>query len=131
MSKVIPIFGRNVQGGEMSAVAAIAQSLERRERERVGGTLAQARQRIADKLRIGVGTFENLVRGRVKRVDAAVRDRLQALIIREIETEIMRLNHELETYRRSGVALGSDEISEIEAHLCAARSLLERQAQVI
>lgn len=100
-----------------------AQSLERKERAR-GLSIPEARSAVASRLGIGLGTFENLVRERVKRVDAFVRDRLQALLIRELEAEIARLNHELEMARQSGAHPASEQMGEIEAHLAAARSLL-------
>lgn len=110
-------------GDPMSTAVALARSLEQRERTRVS-SIAMARQRLATKLRVGVGTVENLVRGRVKRVDAAIRDRLQALLVRELEQEIMRLTHELEMARQGGSHLASFDVGEIETHLEKARSLL-------
>lgn len=114
----------NSSNGEvMSSATAIARSLERQERGRTG-SVQRARQSLASKLRIGIGTFENIVRGRVKRIDAAIRDRLQALLVQELEREIMRLSHELEIARQSGAHLASEQVGEIETHLAAARSIL-------
>jgi hypothetical protein len=100
-----------------------AQSLIRLERSR-GSKEEPARRDIARRLRVGVGTFSNIVKDRVKRVDSRIRDRIHALLIRELESEIKRLTHELEIVRRSGVSLGSDQVREIEAHLAAVRSLI-------
>ena len=116
--------GINEPGDPMGSAITMAQTLERRERQRVS-SVGQARRRIADKLRVGVGTFENLVRGRVKRVDANIRDRLQALLVRELEGEIARLSHELQLARQSGNRLDADEVGEIETHLAKARALIE------
>lgn len=107
----------------MSSAVTIARTLERHERARVS-SVQHARQSLAHKLRVGVGTVENLVRGRVKRVDAAIRDRLQALLVRELETEIARLTHELEIARQSGAHLASHQICEVETHLARAREAL-------
>ena len=70
-------------------------------------------------------SVERLVRGRVKRIDASIRDRLQALLVRELESEIARLTHELEIARQRGAHLASEQISEIETHLSRASSLLK------
>lgn len=114
----------NASDGEgMSTATTMARSLERHERSR-GLSVQHARHRLADKLRIGVGTFENLVRGRVKRVDAAIRDRLQALLVRELEGEIARLSHELEIARQGGAYLAVEQMGAVQAHLEQARSLL-------
>jgi hypothetical protein len=118
-----------LQGENMSSAAVmeqartLARSLERRERLRVG-TAARARSSIAGKLGIGSGTLENIVKGRVKRLDSWIRDKLQALLIRELEAEITRLTHELETARRSGARLDSEQMGEVETHLAAAKAIL-------
>lgn len=113
-----------VQESEMQCAVTMARTLERRERQRVS-SLALARQGLANKLKVGVGTFENLVRGRVKRIDAAIRDRLHALLCRELETEIARLTHELDTLRQTGARPDSEHFGEVEAYLVLARSLLD------
>lgn len=100
---------------EMRSAFSLAKSLERRERARVG-SVDRARRVLADRLRIGVGTFENLVRERVKTVDARIRDRLQALLVKELEAEILRLNHELEMARQIGTPLNSDHAYPVNAH---------------
>jgi hypothetical protein len=104
---------------------AHAKSLERLERSR-GVTVDTARRVIARKLRVGFGTFEHVVRGRVKRLDVIVRDRLQALLVHELGQEVRRLAHELEMVRRSGSRMDSESVREIEAHLEAVKSLLKR-----
>jgi hypothetical protein len=101
--------------------------LERRERRFLSAPAA--RRSLARKLRLGIGTLENLVRGRVKRVDAAIRDRLQALLVRELESELTRLTHELEMARQGGVHPASQHISAIEAHLEQARALMQGRAR--
>jgi len=100
---VVPTSRTSEPRLEMSSAITIAQTLDRRERHKLGSK-GIARQSLANKLRIGIGTFENLVRGRVKRVDAAIRDRLQALLVRELEQEIARLTHELEIARQGGAS---------------------------
>jgi hypothetical protein len=109
---------------KMTCAISIAQTLERKERARVF-SVSLARQNLARKLQVGVSTVEHLVRGRAKRIDAVIRDRLQALLVRELESEIVRLTHELEIARQGGTHLASDKISEIETHLAQARALLK------
>lgn len=128
MSKNIRSTRTNLQDDPMAALA-IAQNLERRERTRVS-TVKLARQRLADKLRIGAGALENIIRGRAKRIDAAIRDRLQALLIRELEAEIKRLQHELEIHRQCGMSLGGEQVSEVEAYLAKATALLKGHGNV-
>ena len=123
----VRVVFRNLRNSvpDMNCAVSLARHLEDRERSRVGNRQV-ARRSLAHKLRVGIGTIEHLVRGRVKRVDAAVRDRLQALLVSELEQEIARLTHELEIARQCGAHLASDEISEVETHLVAARAILKR-----
>jgi hypothetical protein len=107
----------------MEQAREIARELERR--ERVRGTSAEgARSALARRIGVSASTWRNLTLGRLKRLDAWLRDRLQGLLVRELEAEIARLTHELETARRCGHHLASQHISEIETHLAAARSIL-------
>lgn len=107
----------------MNQAVAVARTLEQLERSR-GHSAAIARRALSARLSIGVGTFRNLVYDRVKSVDAAIRDRLQALLIQELEHEILRLSHELEIARQSGAHPACEHVGEIEAHLAKARALL-------
>ncbi len=104
------------------------QSIERRERQQYR-TLAVARGAIARKLGIGAGTLEILIRGRAKRLDAAIWSKIQALAIQQLEAEIARKSHELEIARRlvmeSAGRLDEIEIVECEAHLDALSKLLK------
>jgi len=108
---------------DMSCAVSLARRLESRERFRTGNREI-ARRSLAVKLRVGVGTIENLVRGRVKRIDATIRDKLQALLVKELEQEIARLWHELDIARQGGAHLASEQISEIETHLSQAKQVL-------
>jgi hypothetical protein len=122
MVKVLRKVRTTMQAQGMSSIA-IARNLEQRERQRAG-TKEAARRSLADKLKIGVGTLENIIRARVKSVDERIRDRLQALLVSELEAEIGRLQHELEMARKGAFVLGAEHIGQVEAHLAQARSLL-------
>jgi len=115
------------ENSQMTSAVTWARSLERTERNRLG-SVPQARRALARKLRVSVGTVENLIRDRVKRVDAAIRDRLQALVIRELEQEIARLQHELEMARQGGDHPASQHIGAIETHLAQAKALMRGEA---
>lgn len=116
-----PDFGTKAT---MPNAVVIAQNLERRERLR-GVSVSVARETLARKLQVGVGTVERLVRGRVKRIDETIRGRLQALLVRELQAEILRLTHELEIARQSGCHLAGEQVGEIETHLAKAAAILK------
>ena len=116
-------------GSFMSSAATIeeargqARTLEQRERSRAGN-LKNARAALARRAGVSPATWRNLAQGRLKRLDAWLRDRLGALIIRELEAEIARLEHDLATARARGDHLGSQHVCEIETHLAKARAIL-------
>jgi hypothetical protein len=117
------------KASDMSTVATIeqarmlARNLEHRERGRAGSTEA-ARVALANRAGVSCSTWRNLALGRLKRLDVWMRDRLQAMLVRELEAEIARLTHDLENARRCGSHLASQHISEIETHLRAARQIM-------
>jgi len=118
------------RGGAMSNAAVIeaieagriARALVDRERSR-GNDRAHARANVARAIGAAPGTIENLTRDRLKSIAGWLRDALRALIIKETEAEIKRLQHELTYYRALGADTHRDEMAEIsasvEALLCA------------
>lgn len=102
-----------------SWVSALAQ----RERRR-GAKNTVVRERLARAIGCAKGTIENILNGRLKRVDAALRERVHSALVAEIEREIKALTHELEILRAAGGDARRIEVAEIEACLEKARALL-------
>lgn len=102
-----------------SWVSALAQ----RERRR-GAKTQVVRERLARAIGCAKGTIENIMNGRLKRVDAWLRESIRRALIAEIEREIKALTHELEILRAAGGDARRLEVAEIEACLERARSLL-------
>lgn len=127
---IIPKPWTNEPGSRMSSAAtiddirALAGACERREQARGGGSREEVRERLARRLGIMPGTLYTLARKRLKRLDAAVRDRLTAYAIQDLESDITRLTHELELARKVGAHPTSPRMGEIEGHLAAARALI-------
>jgi hypothetical protein len=84
----------------------------------------QARRWIAQRARTGFGTIDNIIRERVKTVDEKIRDKLQALLVPELEKEIARLTNVLAAARRGGGVLAAANVRKVQACLAEARSLL-------
>lgn len=97
-------------------------------RREAGQSAKEARSSLARELRVPKGTLENLIRGRLKRLDAWLRDGINRLVLRELEKELSRLSHELETRRRSGAHLASEQIGEVETHIEALRRAMSELA---
>lgn len=101
----------------------LAQRLERRKTAQ-GMSVDAARESLSRRIGIAPRTWKNLAGGRLKRLDAWLRDGLQALLIRELENEIARLTHELDLARQGGAHPASLDVGAIETHLAKAKALL-------
>jgi transcriptional regulator with XRE-family HTH domain len=100
--------------------------LEQRERERAPD-ISTARKRLARRLGALPGTIENFARGRIKRADAYLRARIEALLVQELTHEIAALSHELDCLKATASHPACDAVSEIEAALATAKSLMRGQ----
>lgn len=102
----------------------IARVLEDREAARVG-KLPVARQSLARRIGCAPGTLETLRKGRLKRVERWLHEKLEALLVGEIESEIRRLTLELEAYRRTrGDAASAPEMARLVAAIADAERLI-------
>ncbi len=106
-----------------------ARRLIELEADRSGVRSAEALPVVARREGVAPGTIENILRGRVKAVAGWVRDRLRAAVIRELQAEIGRLEHELAVARLGAARPSDDEVFAAEAALAQARKLLSGSAQ--
>ena len=125
-----PIIHPTGTSHPMSAVAyhdetrAMLARLEDKERARTPDRVT-ARQRLARRLGALPGTIENFARGRIKRADAYLRARVEALLVTELQREIAELTHELEILKARGADPRLSAVAEVEAALATARRLME------
>lgn len=87
-----------------------------------------ARAILARNWGVSFWTLTNFRRGRLKDLRGATRDRIQAGIIREIEHEIQRLEHEIVLARHCGADLSETKISQASVALEQALAFLEGDA---
>lgn len=104
-----------------------ARALEDREAARSGVRLSDAREAVARRVVIPAGTLENLRKGRLKAIAVHIYDRLRAGLIRELEAEVRRLEHELQILRATGADPRRDEIAAVVASLARAREAIGLQ----
>ena len=113
----------------MGTASATASSLVGREEVRTRSRMIAYRA-VASKIGMSATWVRKLVAGSVKAINADVKQRLDELLIRELEAEIARLTHDLEMARRCGSHPASLMVGEIETHLAAARALMNGEANV-
>lgn len=110
---------------EATEAQSLANILVKREFRRVRD-MPRARLNIARSLGIAPGTIENLQRNRLKRISGWLRDALRARVIRELEVEVTRLQHEIAVLRQTGVDPRSNEMAAVRADLSAVLNVLGR-----
>jgi hypothetical protein len=111
---------------EASEARNLANVLVNQEARRCGDR-PLARIHVARSLGVSPGTIENLQRNRLKRISGWLRDALRARVIRELEAEIVRLQHELAVHKQTGVDPRSDEATAARADLSAVLEVLGRK----
>lgn len=100
------------------------RQLEDTEVRRSGRSRAEARERIAARTGLALGTLENIRRGRGKGLRRWIEDKIAWAVIKDAEAEIGRLNRVLEMARQRVEGGSSDEIREAEASIQAARKAI-------
>lgn len=101
------------------------EAAEKREIARTGLNKPQAREALARSLTIGYWSLVNVIRGRVKGLRGEVRDKIKAGIVRNLESEITRLENELAVVRRCNSGLDEANIIAAQAAIGQARKFLE------
>lgn len=109
----------------LASARDLARNATRREMDRRGGTLSEARGRIAQAMGVMPGTLYNLVYDRLKRLDDDLRSRLSAYAIEDLEHEIRARRHELEMARALGGPADPDAVTRIQAIIDEAIALLD------
>lgn len=85
-----------------------------------------ARKNVARAVGVSPGTIENLQRGRLKTIAGWLRDALRARVIRELEAEVVRLQHEISVLHQTGSDPRSNEATAVRADLSAVLEALGR-----
>lgn len=110
---------------EAAEARNLANILVKQETRRIGDR-ERARASVARAIGTVPGTIENLQRGRLKRISGWLRDALRARVVRELEAEVARLQHEIATLAQTGVDPRSNETAAVNADLSAILTVLGR-----
>lgn len=90
------------------------------------GDRVRARKNVARAIGTSPGTIENLQRSRLKRISGWLRDALRARVIRELESEVVKLQHEIHVLKQTGCDPRSDEMVAARADLTSVLQVLGR-----
>jgi hypothetical protein len=101
-----------------------ALALIKRETVRSDLTVQEAIKSVARKARLSPGTIFNLVNDRLKKLSFEVFEKINALALSEINSEIQRLEHERQILLQSGSVSFAVEIQEVNALLAKAKELM-------
>lgn len=108
----------------MSSASAAASTLVRQATAR-GRSRMNAYRVVGAKIGMSASWVRKLIADTVRGVDAELKQRLDDLLIRELEAEIARLTHDLEMARQGGAHPASRHVGEVESLLAQARALME------
>lgn len=109
---------------DVSTVNRFARSLEDAEARRLGIKTVEARSRIAGRIGVSPGTLENIRRLRTKIVPNWLMNRIRAELISVLQTEMRRLEHEIQIARQSGSDGRDDALAAAETYLATTREIL-------
>lgn len=110
----------------LAVVAQFSKRLVLRDQNRLGGCVEDATLRVARRLKVAAGTFANIIRQRVKKVSADIRDRIVSAALTDIQQEIERLEHDKRLLEALGFGPSCDDFLAAEAALATARDCLAR-----
>lgn len=98
--------------------------LEKAEARRLGVPEVEARKSLARKLKASPGTLENIRRLRTKLVPHWLMAKIRGEFIAALQSEIQRLEHEINIARQTGLDVRDDTLVAAETQLAKAREIL-------
>jgi hypothetical protein len=109
-----------------AAMAHFSKRLVRKEQDRSGSCAETALASVARRLRAAPGAFANIIRQRVKKVSADMRDRIVTAALADIEHEIERLDHDKRLLQGMGFGPSHNDVVAVEDAIASARAALAR-----
>ena len=110
---------------DVATVNRLARVIEDQEARRLGIPITSARSRVANRIGVAPGTLENLRRLRTKIVPSWMMNRIRAEFIAVLQSEIQRLEHEIQIARQTGTDHRDDLLASAETQLAAARQVFD------
>lgn len=108
-----------------------ATTLEDSAAREAGAPLKDVRQAVAREVGVSPGTMENLRNGRLKGIAVHIYDRLQAAMVRRLETQLRRIEHEIHLLKAQGAHPGSGAMAAALADRVAVRRALGLETEPV
>lgn len=102
------------------------RALERAEADRLGVRTIEARPFIAHHLRTTEGALEGIRKKRTKVIPSWLMARIRARFVAHLQSEIARLEHEINLARQAGAHHADNDLQAAQAQVVAARKILSR-----
>ena len=109
---------------DVSTINRFATALEKAEARRLGIKESVARERVAGRIGVSPGTLENIRRLRTKIVPNWLMNKVRTELVSVLQSEIRRLEHEIQLARQTGMDHRDDALCSAEAQIEAARQML-------
>jgi enoyl reductase-like protein len=113
-----------VEATDIDTALSWTKRLEGIERIRSGLPAEEVRPIVARRVGVAPGTLENIHRKRIKEPRKSLMDKLRAALVRELEAEAMRYEHEAQILIQTGSDPRHGEIAEVVAGLAKIRETL-------
>ena len=110
---------------DVTAINKFARTLEDAEARRLGIKTSDARTRVAGRLGVAPGTLENIRRLRTKIVPNWLMNKVRAEFVATLQSEIRRLEHEINIARQTGADYRDDALASAETQLASAKAILD------
>lgn len=110
---------------DITAINKFARTLEDAEARRLGIKTSDARTRVAGRLGVAPGTLENIRRLRTKIVPNWLMNKVRAEFVATLQSEIRRLEHEINIARQTGADYRDDALASAETQLASAKAILD------
>lgn len=114
---------------DVTAINKFARTLEDAEARRLGIKTSDARTRVAGRLGVSPGTFENIRRLRTKIVPNWLMNKVRAEFVATLQMEIRRLEHEINIARQTGADYRDDALASAQTQLASAKAILEGEVK--
>lgn len=114
-----------LSAADVEVASGMLARIEDHELRRTGATMRDARRAVARRVGAGPGTVTNIRIQRRQTIPSYLMERIRAVLIDILQSEMRALEHEIAIARQTGVDHRDDALEAAEAHMVEAKAILE------